>query len=81
MRQEIGKKSEVLLELTLGLIVTVILLVGIVKIFVWVNDRMVQRDIDYNNTRVDAASEETEGSNVVVVVNEEGYPQLDIFGN
>lgn len=63
------------LELTVAMIAVFILLLASVKLFVWVNERLVLRQEDYEATRVAAAS-----NNPGVQVDESGYPLLDIFG-
>lgn len=68
-------KGQSSLELTVALIAAFILLLGTVKLFVWVNERMVLRQEDYEATRVAAASD-----NPGVEVDESAYPLLDIFG-
>jgi len=68
------KKSQVSLELTASLIVLFILIGGIVKIFLWVNKRMVLRQELYEQGRVDAGSAGAEP------VDESLFPKLNIFG-
>ena len=77
--RQVIKKSQVILEITIGLVVIVILMVGAAKIFVWVGNQMAQREIDYNNTRAAAASEDTEKSDEAVFVDESQYPALDVL--
>ena len=73
------RKSQVILEITVSLAVAVILMTAAAKIFVWMSNRMVQREKDYNETRDDAASEDTEKSDKPVFVDESGYPDLDVL--
>jgi len=82
------------LELTAALVVIVILLIGSVKIFLWLNDSMVRRQVNYEATRVAAGSAEFEAVNLVsmdnveanatsfneLMVDESNYPKLNIFG-
>ncbi len=77
--RQVIKKTQVILELTVSLAVVVILMVGAVNIFVWMNNQMVQREKDYNDTRRDAASEDTQHSDKPVFVDESEYPDLDVF--
>ena len=67
------------LEITVRWAVAVILMTAAAKIFVWMSNRMVQREKDYNETRDDAASEDTEKSDKPVFVDESGYPDLDVL--
>ena len=69
------KRGQSTLELTVAMIAVFILLLSSVKIFVWVNQRMVLRQEDFEQSRVAAAS-----NNPGVQVDESGYPLLDIFG-
>jgi len=69
------RKAQSTLELTVAMIAVFILLLASVKTFVWVNQRMVLRQEDYEGTRVAAAS-----NNPGVQVDESDYPLLDIFG-
>lgn len=69
------KRGQSTLELTVAMIAVFILLLASVKTFVWVNQRMVLRQEDFEATRVTAAS-----NNPGVQVDESGYPLLDIFG-
>ncbi len=73
------RKSQVILEITVSLAVAVILMTAAAKIFVWMSNRMAQREKDYNETRDDAASEDTEKSDKPVFVDESGYPDLDVL--
>ena len=75
-----GKKSpaQVSLELALSLICVFLLLLGCLKVFVWVNSRLVMRQEDYERSRVSAGSG-TSGQETQV--DESRYPKLDIFGN
>jgi len=57
------------------MIAVFILLLASVKTFVWVNQRLVLRREDYEQSRAAAAS-----NNPGVQVDESGYPLLDIFG-
>lgn len=71
-------RAQASLEVTLAFICVIILLIGSVKIFVWLNERMVQRQKDYEATRV-AAGNLTMGQ-TGVYVDESNYAKLDIFG-
>lgn len=51
-----------------------IILVGALNVFIWVNQRMVQRQKDYEASRELAGNTDQE-----VQVDESGYPRLDIF--
>lgn len=50
------RSGQVTLELTAALIMVVLIVVGTVKIFVWLNDRMIRTQVEYENTRFDAGS-------------------------
>ena len=49
-------RGQTTLELTTALIVVMMLLIGSVKIFMWLNERIVRRQMDYEAQRVDAAN-------------------------
>lgn len=68
------ERGQVSLEITIAFIALFILLLGSVKIFVWLNEQMVLRQEDYESTRVAGGS-----SNSEVQVDESDYPKLDIF--
>ena len=68
------RKAQVSLEIALALIGVFILLFGTMNVFIWVNKRLVQRQKDYEHTRISAGNAAQE-----VPVNESGYPKLNIF--
>lgn len=69
-------KAQVSLETTLALICVFIILIGSLRVFLWVNKRMVSRQVDYESTAVSAAST---ASPAEVPVDESQYPDIDIF--
>ena len=69
-------KAQVSLELSIALIGILILLFGAFNVFMWVNKRMVQRQKDYESSRVSAGSA---GSAAEHQVNETRYPTLNIL--
>ncbi len=44
-------KAQATIELTIAFIASILLLIGVTKIFVWMNKTMVDRQIDYQKTR------------------------------
>lgn len=91
-RIEVGGQAS--LELTVALILVMLLLVGSIKVFVWLNERMVMRQLDFERTRVaagstppasvsytylDNASPEALAISGEVMVDESAYPALNIF--
>lgn len=50
------KTGQATLELTVALILIMLLLVASVRIFVWLNEGMVARQVSYEDTRVAAGS-------------------------
>lgn len=66
--KRVGKKAQVTLEITLGFIGALLLLLGALKVFVWVNERLVLRQEDYEGSvegrkqfgRVEAGKADTE---------------------
>lgn len=74
--KQIGRKAQVSLEIALSLICVFILLLGTLKVFVWVNSRLVMRHEDYEETRVRAGRRSS-----MVGLDESKYPKLDIFGS
>ena len=73
------RKAQVSLELGLALIGVFILLVGVLNVFIWVNQRMVQRQKDYETDRQLAGSSYTGQEVRVDESNTTKYPDLDIF--
>lgn len=71
------KRAQATIEVTLAFICFLLLLFGSIKIFIWINERVVRRQEDYEVTRVQAGAinPNEEG----VYVDESNYPQLDIF--
>ena len=54
------RDGQATLELTVALILIVILLMAGVKVFLWLNEGLVLRQVSYDNTRVKAGSTEPE---------------------
>ena len=79
--RQIGKTGQVTLEIALSLICVFLLLWGSVKVFVWVNGRLVLRQEDYESSadygRIKAGSSSEE---VPLQESVSPYPELDIFG-
>ena len=70
------KKAQSSLELVVALVAVFILLLGSVKIFVWLNGRMALRQQGYEASRRPAASD-SPGTQV----NESDHPLLNVFGD
>lgn len=78
-------KGQTTLEMTAALVVLMMLLVASARVFVWVNERMVYRQSEYERTRITAGSQPL--ANVDLFDNEiRGYeidessnPALNIF--
>ena len=51
-----GGKGQATLEMTISLIFVMLFLVGAIKIFLWLNASIVNRQVDYESSRVAAAS-------------------------
>lgn len=82
------------MELTAALVIIAILLIGSAKIFLWLNDSIVRRQVNYEATRVaagnaefapvDLSSNEEISANEInlgeIMVDESNYPKLNIFG-
>ena len=49
-------KGQATLELTISLVFVMLFLVSSIKIFLWLNTSIVNRQVDYENSRVAAAS-------------------------
>jgi hypothetical protein len=87
-------KGQSTLELTAALVVIAILLIGTAKIFLWINDSMVRRQVNYEATRVAAGSAEFGAVTLApmdnveanatsfneLMIDESNYPKLNIFG-
>lgn len=71
-----GKSAQASLEIALSLICVFLLLLGALKIFLWVNSRLVMRQEDYEKSRVWNAN-----IPFVLMPDESKFPKLDIFGN
>lgn len=82
------------IEVGVGMVVVMLLLFGSLKIFLWLNERMVLRQVAYENTRVAAsenwtqkyvynnlnnASEDGLRIQGEMLVNDSVYPELNIF--
>jgi len=83
---KLERKNQVILELTVSLTALIIFVVGIVKIFVWANNMMTRRQVEYNQQSPDAAGPNTQnpgGTSYEVVVVDESRNEyrLDIFGD
>ncbi len=63
------------LEFACAMVILAVLLVAILRIFVWINTRIIQRQAYYEGSRVTATEDATVG-----VYNEPAYPDLDILG-
>ena len=72
-----GKKAQVSLELAASIVVLFILLFGALQVFLWFNQRMVQRQKDYEAKRVEAANSPTEVQ--TDETDQSKYPKLNIF--
>lgn len=89
-------KAQVALEAAIAISCVLILLLGALKIFLWINQRVVQRQEDYEATRISAGSVDpytykedggvSKEPNLAVreeidtLMDESKYPKLDIFG-
>jgi hypothetical protein len=89
------EKGQSTLELAAALIVVVLFLMASLKIFLWLNDRMVRRQVAYENTRIAAGSQwpeevglsstgEVGPSGLTIgsqdwVIDESAYPALNII--
>ena len=78
LRKSAFKKAQASIEVTLAFICFMILLFGSVKIFIWLNERMVLRQEDFEASRVEAGNIGV--GDPGVYINESNYPKLDIFG-
>lgn len=68
-----GRIGQASLELTLAMIGALILLFGSLKVFLWVNERIIARQIAYERSRVAAGTEAS------VVQWSEPEKRLEIF--
>jgi hypothetical protein len=88
------RKGQTTIEVGVGMVVVMLLLFGSLKIFLWLNERMVRRQVAYENTRVAAgaswtqryiysnknnASEDDLRFQGEILVNDSAYPELNIF--
>lgn len=64
----LGKQAQVSLEIAFALIGIFLLLFGALNVFIWVNERLVLRQEDYESSRKSAS-----------ISYESAYPALDIF--
>ena len=63
------------LELSVALIAVMMLIVAMVRLFVWITGRMVKRQVYYDSTRVVATEPGTEGE-----YNEPTYEEVNLIG-
>ena len=73
-----GKIAQVSLELAASLVVLFVLLFGTIHVFLWLNKRLVQRQQDYETTRVEAANSASEVQ--IDETDQSKYPKLNILG-
>lgn len=71
-------KAQVSLEMAITFITVFILLLGALNLFVWLNQRFILLQRDYEQGRVAAASSTSAQEQQV---NESAYPKLDIVPN
>jgi hypothetical protein len=69
------RAGQTTLELTAALIVMMLLLAGSVKIFMWLNERLIKRQVDYEATRVTAANATPES---VSIADGDGVAEQDL---
>ncbi len=69
MRDGRPSRGQATLELTVALILIVILLMAGVKVFLWLNEGLVLRQVSYENTRVAAGSTAPEYVNLERISN------------
>ncbi|MFH1397228.1 MAG: hypothetical protein ABIH27_01585 [Candidatus Omnitrophota bacterium] len=70
-----GKKAQVSLELAASFIGILLLLLGSMQLFFWVNQQLAIRQQDYEATRVEAGNSGSE-----IQVDETGYSNLTLDG-
>ncbi len=51
------QRAQASLEMTVAIIGSLLLLLGSLKLFIWLNERLVGRHLKYNDTRANAASD------------------------
>lgn len=82
VKRKVFLTGQVTLEIAFALVCVFLLLLGSAKVFVWVNERLVLRQEDYEGSldygRVKAGSSSEE---VPLRESSSPYPKLDIFGN
>lgn len=76
--RRMSKKAQSTLEVAVAIIGILILLLGSLKLFMWVNKLLVLRQESYENTRVSAVNAATEQA---AQVDESGFPPLNLVGN
>ena len=67
--------AQATLEMACALICVFLLFVGALNLFIWFNNRLVLRHLDYEHSRVKAGSVSNETQ-----VDESKYPALNILG-
>ena len=70
----LSRRGQASLEMTLALIGALLLLFGSLKVFLWVNERMVSRQLSYEATRTAAGNHASPGTAWV-----EPQKRLNIF--
>lgn len=82
-KRQPGKKAQATLELALSLICVLLLLLGALKVFIWVNSRMVMRQEDYEDSRLRAGvvnSTIAAQTQVSLVINSDMRGTQEIWG-
>lgn len=75
LKEKNTKIGQSTLELSVALIAVMMLIVAMLRLFVWINARMVARQVYYDSTRVIATESGTEG-----VYNEPTYSKVNLVG-
>ncbi|MCM8797122.1 MAG: hypothetical protein NC923_04505 [Candidatus Omnitrophica bacterium] len=79
MKERRAKKSQASLEMAVAVFLGLMLLAAILRVFIWVNARMVMLQQDYEKNRGLAGS--AGPGSTAVPINEDAFPALDIMGN
>ncbi len=69
-----AKGGQTSLEMTVALVMVMMLLLASVKIFLWLNQRIVIQQVDYENTRVQAGNGYIGNIDITSSADMEGLP-------
>ena len=61
-RARLVRSGQASVEMTVAFFCAMLLLFACLKVFLWLNERIVRRQINYDNTRIGAAASDAKGA-------------------